>query len=331
MGLVDRWPRQSAVAISRWVQPIIRHTDKGGLEPSMMRVALIGDIHAYRLLVPPWRLVGKRLLGQANLWLNRRHRFDLTLLERLVEHVASIQPDMILMSGDLTTTALEGEFEDVGRVLEPLTRCVPTVAVPGNHDRYTFTSSRRRVMEATLPQMVPDRWPHFRRLTDRWHLLALDSGVPRLLNSRGRLGRDQLRHARRQVFDLTSEDGLIVLCHYPVKSPPRALPLTWDHRLADSFRLRGLLRRCSARVMYLHGHIHKPWCWQPKGVSDLTYLNAGSPCMTTTKHPQGQGYWQIDLPERPTDPVGVIHHLPRVNGQGGLGQNGHGWEARKIL
>ncbi len=301
-----------------------------------MRIALIGDIHSYRLLVPPWRLMGKRLVGQANLWLNRRHKFNTRLLERLVERVGVLEPDLVLMSGDLTTTSLEGEFQDVAQMMLPLISRFPTLAVPGNHDRYTFTSARRRVMETMLPAMVPGRWPHFRSLTDRWHLLALDSAVPRVFNSRGRIGRRQLRNIRRETAHLTDQDGLIILCHYPVKAPPRAFPLTWDHKLADSFRLRRMLMKCPARLLYLHGHIHRPWCWQPKrsNQSHFTYINAGSPCMTTAKHPQGQGFWLIDLPDNPRDAFEITHYLPKTNGQSAAYQDLEtpaAWEANRVL
>lgn len=299
-----------------------------------MRLALIGDIHTYRLCVPPWHLVGKRLIGQTNLWLNRRHRFDHSLLEAVIEQTVSIKPDMVLISGDLTTTALEGEFQDVAQMLAPLTDQYPTVIVPGNHDRYTFTSARRRVMETMLPNLVPDQWPHFRQLTSQWHLLALDSAVPRIFNSRGRIGIDQMRKIRHMTANLTADDGLIVLCHYPLKSPPRSLPLTWDHKLADSFRLRRLLTRCPARLLYMHGHIHRPWCWQPRrsNQSHFTYINAGSPCMTSTKHPNGQGFWQVDLPDQPNNGLKVIHHLPTTHGpENKAASNSNGWQARIVL
>ena len=301
-----------------------------------MRIVLIGDIHSYRLFVPPWGLVGKRLIGQANLWLNRRHHFDHGLVDETVQQVIEVKPDLVLFSGDLTTTALDKEFEDVAKQLVPLTTRFATLIVPGNHDRYTFTSARQRTMESVMPDLVPNYWPHFRTLTDHWHLLALDSAVPRIFNSRGLVGRHQLQQARRLISPLTTDDGLVVLCHYPLKSPPRALPLTWDHKLADSFRLRRMLIRCSARVLYLHGHIHRPWCWQPKrsNQSHFTYINAGSPCMTSTRYPRGQGFWQIDLPKVSTDHMQVVHHVPVTRGCQPIAMevvSDHEWFARKVL
>ena len=107
-----------------------------------MRIVLFGDIHLYRLWLAPWHLLSKRVLGQGNLVLNRRRKFDHSLLPGLIEQAVAIKPDLCLLSGDLTTTALVGEFEDAAAALKPLTDRVQTIAVPGNHDRYTYTSAR---------------------------------------------------------------------------------------------------------------------------------------------------------------------------------------------
>ena len=142
--------------------------------------------------------------------------------------------------------------------------------------------------------------------------------MPRVLTARGRAGRAQLRKVRHLTMGLSADDGLVVLCHYPLNSPPRALPLTWDHKLADSRRLRRILSRCKARVLYMHGHIHRPWCWQPKrsDQAHFTYLNAGSPCMISRKYPLGQGFWQIDLPQDPTAHIDITHHIPEPDSRG---------------
>ncbi len=175
----------------------------------IMRLLLIGDIHSYRLLVPPWALLGKRLLGQGNVWLNRRHKFDRTLLPALVQQAASVEPDMVLLCGDLTSTALPGEFDDCLKALAPLVDAFPVMIVPGNHDRYTFTSARRSLLESAAGTSIPPEFPHCHRYPspfNRWRLLALDAARPRGLSSRGEVGKAQLAEARRQIADLTDSD-----------------------------------------------------------------------------------------------------------------------------
>ncbi|MBI1337555.1 MAG: hypothetical protein GC164_11400 [Phycisphaera sp.] len=303
-----------------------------------MRLAVIGDIHVYTLTPPPWALLSKRVLGQANLWLNRRHAFDHKLFDCVLKRVASVEANLLLLSGDLTTTALESEFRDIASRLEPLTQSHKTIAVPGNHDRYTFTSARVKRIEKMLPGFVPETFPKIERLGERWSLLALDGAVPRIFNARGRLGEEQMLRIHEHLSSLTSHDGLVVLCHYPVKCPPKAPPLTYDHKLAESGRLWRMLRRCAARVLYIHGHIHRPWCWQPRHShsAHITYINAGAPCLTSRRYPLGQGWWQVDLPDDPRKAIHATHHVPdtagikldrKLNGTRTIDK----WEARRVM
>ena len=282
-----------------------------------MRLVLIGDIHSYRLWVPPWLLLSKRMLGQANLWLNRRHRFDRALLGPLVRHVQTVEPDVLLFSGDLTSTALPGEFDDVIKALSPVVNACPAVMVPGNHDRYTFTSARRRHFETAAGESTPRQFPHFARLpspADRWHLLALDGAVPRFISSRGLIGADQLAQARKQIALLTDSDGLVVLCHYALRRPQGKGPMRWSHRLADAAGVEAMLADCPARILYLHGHVHEPWCWHHARITDVS---AGAVCLRKGEYPCGHGFWQIDLPSDPRDPVGLRHHVPQLATQTG--------------
>ena len=282
-----------------------------------MRLVLVGDIHSYRLWVPPWLLLSKRIVGQANLWLNRRHQFDRTLLAPLVRQVRTVEPDMLLFSGDLTSTALPGEFDDVIKALSSIANAYPTVIVPGNHDRYTFTSARRRDLETSAGELMPRQFPHFVRLpspADRWNLLALDGAVPRIISSRGLAGADQLAQARKQIASLTDSDGLVVLCHYALRRLPEMTPMRWVHRLADAAEVEAMLADCPARILYLHGHVHVPWCWHrtEPGFERVTDVNAGAPCLRQSEYPYGHGFWQIDLPADPREQVGLRHHVPQL-------------------
>jgi len=276
----------------------------------MVRLALIGDIHLYSLSIRPRQLFSKRLLGHTNLWLNRRHRFNHRVLGRVMKKVEAIEPAMALFSGDVTTTSLENEFHDVNEYIRPLADRLPVLVVPGNHDRYTFRSSRKRRMETIMDAVMPGSFPHVRQLTDRWHLMGLDSAVPQVFLSRGALGKAQLSAVERELSRFTADDGLIVLCHYPV-ALPAGLPRSWTHDLAEANELRKLLTACPATVVFMHGHVHKPWYARPNEQDGLPFvcINAGSPCLTSEAFPLGQGFWQIDLPEDPREPLDLTHHV----------------------
>jgi len=271
---------------------------------------LIGDIHLYSLKVRARELMGKRLMGHTNLWLSRRHRFNHRMLEKVMQKVEAIAPDLAVFSGDVTTTSLANEFHDINEYLHPLSQKVPVLLVPGNHDRYTFRSARKQRMEKALEGIMPLAFPHWQKLTDRWYLLALDSAIPQLMLSRGALGETQLKAIARRLAQLKAGDGLVVLCHYPV-ALPAGWPRTWTHDLAKGQQLRRLLENCPAKVVFLHGHVHKPWYARPTGHDGLPFIciNAGSPCMTSNEFPLGQGFWEIALPDDPADALDLTHHV----------------------
>src|SRR5262245_61159381 len=108
-----------------------------------MKLVHISDIHIWNWPWRPWELAGKRAAGLASLLVGRAARFPRERLAQVVERVISIEPDHVLISGDLTTTALPNEFREARQALEPILRREGgTSIVPGNHDRYTWGSVR---------------------------------------------------------------------------------------------------------------------------------------------------------------------------------------------
>ncbi len=277
-------------------------------------------------------------MAQSNLWLNRRHRFNHALLPMLREKVLAESPEMLLLSGDVTTSSLESEFEDFMDFARPMVghaegeAGIPGVLVPGNHDRYTYKSRRVKRIEQLLSTVMPSAFPHVRELRPGWRLLALDSAIPNKVFSRGALGRTQFAAAVETIEQTPKDAALLVLCHYPCTLPPR-VPSAWSHDLKEDAKLRRALEACPGRVVYVHGHIHKPWHALPQVVDDADQslpvskvrsglkfggkakpvfecINAGSPCMTSVQYPLGQGFWEIDLPDDPHAPIASTHHIP---------------------
>lgn len=267
-----------------------------------MRCLIVGDIHAYQRFVWPWRLCGKRLFAYANEKLNRSRRFDLRLLDSMAEQAQTLHVDWALCTGDLTGSALPGEFEQAKRFLQRLVdQGVRLAVVPGNHDRYTFACARRRAFEHALAGLALTAFPSLIQLSPRWRLMTIDSAVPRLISSRGRIGGEQLAKLRRLTLQTPEQDGLVVLCHYPFDTPP-GVRWRWSHRLADRELLRAWLGELAPRpVVFVHGHIHQRWSWRPTQpeLTHVQVINAGSPTQSTADYPRGRGFWLLDLPDDP--------------------------------
>ncbi len=304
-----------------------------------MKLGVIGDIHLFSLRVHPRRLLSKRALGHVNLAVNRRKRFEHALLPVMLERLRSLNSDLVLMSGDVSTSSLESEFAALRGALDGhgedgtlAALGAEAVLVPGNHDRYTFKARRVRRIEQELAALMPEEFPHVRRLngggaaSGSWTLIALDAAVPNRVLSRGKLGREQFAAALQVIEEAKAGDGLVVLCHYPCVVPA-GVPSGWTHDLAEAKRLRWALQGCAARVLFVHGHVHRPWYVAgPKGLRrGFELLNAGSPCLKSTKYPRGQGFWEVDLPERVDGEVVATHHVP-VRGDAAVGLD---WEARR--
>src|SRR5690606_12299638 len=100
---------------------------------------------------------------------------------------------------------------------------------------------------------------------------------------------------RKRIEAMHEGEGLLVLCHYPI-ALPAGIPNSWAHALAEEKPLKQLLSNCKARVVFLHGHIHRPWYWHEKSngrrKAPFACVNAGSPCQTSAQYPLGQGFWE---------------------------------------
>lgn len=270
-----------------------------------MRIVIIGDIHLYDLSFRPWRLMGKRLLGQTNLWLHRRHAFNPKLLAPVMERAMSLQPDWLIFTGDLTTTALDSEFKMAAKALEPWLERDRVMVVPGNHDRYTYRAARRRRFEVFMGKAAPTLYPHVVDLSPHWRMIGIDSCCPRLVTSRGRVGRRQMDKIQQVIKETPKEQGLLVVCHYPVEVPP-GYNHRWSHQLADADELAHVLKQAAGPVVFVHGHIHRPWHWRALELENVDsgpfrIINAGSPCMTSSSYPAGQGFWAMELAYGDTD------------------------------
>src|SRR5204863_4550509 len=165
----------------------------------------------------PLRLLSKRLVGMASLLSGRARRFRLEGVPRLVEQVRRLDPDHILITGDLTTTALPNEFRAARAALADwLDDPERVTIVPGNHDRYTMWAHRSRRFERYFGAFAPRRaYPWLRRIDPHTAILGLDptrAGI----SARGKLPRAQLIEAQGILAAAPGPVGrLLIACHYP--------------------------------------------------------------------------------------------------------------------
>lgn len=285
----------------------------------MFRVVHLSDIHVWRYAYHPARLANKRFLGMLELMKGRARRFRLERLDEVVEHALSLNSDHVLITGDLTTTALTTEFVEARRALGPLLADpARATVIPGNHDRYTSGSLRTRKFEAYFGEFASaPAYPWLRPIGEETAILGLDPTRPHL-SAQGYLPPEQLVRARTLMEDPAERPGrLILACHYPLAAPPVYERQLAPKRLKNAPEVRDWVAGIGPHL-FCCGHVHAAWAFTPPGLPNQLCLNAGAPLLHDPTGFHMPGFLQIDLNG---DGVTVTHHA----------WTGDGWMAVPML
>jgi hypothetical protein len=261
-----------------------------------MKIVHLSDIHIWRYTWDVRRLMGMRVFGMMELFLGRAAKFQLDRLGDVVARVQGLNPDHIVITGDLTTTALPSEFRQARQLLAPLLTDPDRVSmVPGNHDRTTGRSFRTQRFEGTFGLFMPRRtFPWLRRLDDETAILGLDPTRAHF-SPRGRLREEQLEEARALVADpALRPKRLIVACHFPVAAPVRYQRELFFKRLENDRSVREWLAGIGPHL-YCCGHVHAAWAFQPPSLPNQICLNAGAPLMRDPTGLRLPGFLEILL------------------------------------
>jgi len=207
--------------------------------------------------------------------------------------------DHLVLSGDLTSSALSSEFAGASSALGPLVgdprRCT---VIPGNHDCHHPAAIQEKRFEAHFGALLQSDlpvharigpWPLVRLLGDGLAVIALHSSLlPSIPGvSYGRLGPRQLEGLRAAIADpaLNGRAVLVVVHHAPRRA--NGTPDKLSHRLLDADALLALLP--GPRFAVLHGHIHRRY-YHPATPTRPHLFGAGSSTQAGR-----EGYWLIDI------------------------------------
>ncbi len=212
--------------------------------------------------VPPWRLLGKRVLGWANLRFNRGKTYQLPAFESLIGRLVEEDADLSVMTGDLTSLSFEFEFEEVDRILRKVgLSSQKTVVVPGNHDRYAISADFQCAFERGMSDWLPDGFTRergypFVRIAGPVALIALDTAVWRNpARAAGYIGRAQVE----RLVALLDSDELagkwpVIAMHHPPFHLREARLRDYRSGLDGVDRLVSSLGDRAATIV--HGHLH---------------------------------------------------------------------------
>ena len=187
--------------------------------------------------------------------------FDEKIFMQAVTEINKLQPDMIILTGDLTNNGYYREFEQATRYLGMFE--APLFAVPGNHDS-------RNLGYQTFEELIGERsWKL--TLGENFTVIGLDSSSPD--ESRGHVGTPQHMWLEHQLDECVINDKFsIVALHHHVIS----IPQTGRERnvLSDAGDILKTLTTHEVDLI-LSGHKHVPNIWK---INNTLIVNAGSLC-----------------------------------------------------
>ena len=177
-------------------------------------------------------------------------------LERAIAEVNEMEPDVVVISGDLTSHGFKDEYVLARDYLNRI-ECESMVVIPGNHDS-------RNVGYVHFEELFGERSSvlHVGDAT----IVAVDSSEPDLDN--GQIGRGRYRWIEEQ-FAPEAVLRVFVLHHH-------LLPVPGTGRERNIVNDAGDTLECLQRArvdLVLAGHKHVPYAWK---LEDLFVVNAGT-------------------------------------------------------
>lgn len=200
------------------------------------------------------------------------------VVEALLRLVHQLQPQLIVMSGDLTQRAHRREFATARAFVD---RCapVPTLAIPGNHDIPLFNMAAR----AFYP------YAHYRRAfgsvlepvyeSDEALVLCLNT-TRRYRHKDGDVSDTQIQRVARCLDNAATSQLRVVVTHQPV-----AAAVASDHKNLLHGRERAIATWARAGVdLILGGHIHLPYVMPLQNLPRRVYaVQAGTALSTRVR------------------------------------------------
>lgn len=191
-------------------------------------------------------------------------RVDEALLDPLRAFAQSLQPDLVIVSGDLTQRARSAQFAQARGFLDTLPQ--PQIVVPGNHDvpLHDVFSRFARPLDKFRRFITDERQPSY--VDDEIGVIGIDTSRSLTLKN-GRINERQVEQVRAAFEAMPASLTKIVVSHHPFDLPdtPDTADLVGRAELAmEAFASCGV-------DLLLAGHLHLSQI----GDTALRYPSAG--------------------------------------------------------
>lgn len=174
---------------------------------------------------------------------------DYRLVEGVVEKVAEIRPDLVIVSGDLTQRAKTAQFTEARAFLDKLP--APQIVVPGNHDVPLYNIFDRFVnpLEKYVKHITRDLQPFYS--DDEIAVVGINTARSMTIKG-GRINDKQVDGIREKMCGLNEEMLKVIVTHHPFDVPEGH---DEDDIVGDAQEVMPKIAACGADV-FLAGHLH---------------------------------------------------------------------------
>ncbi|TGL65905.1 metallophosphoesterase family protein [Leptospira sarikeiensis] len=247
-----------------------------------MKLVHLSDLH-FPVVLPFSSLKGKMIPGYLNYTFRRRKKYPISLWNAIVRKVNLINPDAIIISGDITNVSHWKEYDESKKILEPVLSN-NTFMIPGNHDRYTEEATGysgkeipyyEKFFSPWMGETVPTKSGYLRiKKIGKLTLVGWDSNMPlSVLNAYGYV-KEEIVHSTLEYLEKEKLDHYFLICHHPIWNPPERQESS-GHRMKNREEIAELLKK-RPPLAYLHGHVHTNWVKHPDPQKPYYVINSAS-------------------------------------------------------
>ena len=244
------------------------------IEKVPLRIAQVSDIHC----------------GESS--------FSPDVMRSVIERVNAMEPDVVVIAGDLTGAGYQWEFEEAAGWLERIER--PMIVIPGNHDYRNvgyihFQELYGRGFSRHRQEFEPMRAE--RLAATGLTVVGVNSAEPDV--NEGNLGIENYPWVRDQ-FDEPNDVKVFAIHHHLV-----SIPGTGRERniITDAGDVLAELTRWDIDLV-LSGHKHVPFFW---GVNGMLICNSGT---ATTRRVRGHTPPSFNELQIDSSTIKVFLHYP---------------------
>lgn len=184
------------------------------------------------------------------------HEFQPSVFEQATQEINSLDPDVVVVTGDLTDDGLLSQYREAKKRLDSLL-CKNFVMTSGNHD---YRSTGYLLFKQAFGS---------RKIVRVSDTVLIVVGTARPERDEGEIGHRQVVWLQRNLRRHRRRCRVVIMHHHLVQVPdtgPDTIPI-----IDAGDALRALIR--SRANLVLGGHRHRPWMWN---VQNIPILHAGS-------------------------------------------------------